>query len=54
MKTCRILAFLGFLLLCADSEDMNTFLLSKIAGFVLIGCAYLDYNVSKRINNTNH
>lgn len=47
MKTSGILAFLGFLALCADCEDMNLFLLSKLAGFALIGAACLAYKFSR-------
>lgn len=47
MKTSGILAFLGFLVLSADSEDMNLFLLSKLVGFALIGGAWIAYRVSK-------
>lgn len=54
MKTSGILAFIGFLSLCADCEDMNLFLFSKLAGFSLIGAAYIAYKVSKCKSNTNH
>lgn len=47
MKTSGLFAFLGFFILCLDSEDMNLFLLSKLIGFALIGVACVVYKVSR-------
>lgn len=53
MKTSGILAFLGFFALCADCEDMDLFLLSKLVGFALIGGAYIAYNANRILTNQN-
>lgn len=53
MKTSGIFAFFGFLALCAECEDLNLFLLSKIVGFALFLCAYIAYNTTKRDNQPN-
>lgn len=53
MKTCGILAFFGFIALCAECENFNLFLLSKLVGFALFLCAYIAYNTTKRDNQPN-
>ncbi len=52
------ICFIGFLLLCAECESMNTFLLSKLVGFLLLLIAYglsklvKSYNQINTINKT--
>lgn len=48
------IAFIGFMFLCFDSESMNSFLLSKLIGIILI---LVPYGLSKILEshiNINH
>ena len=48
------IGFIGFLLLCAECEAMNSFLLSKFVGFILILIAYGLSKLLKSHINMNH
>ena len=49
------IGFIGFLLLCADCESMNSFLLSKFVGIFLILTAYgLSKLLKSHINIKHH
>ena len=48
------MVFVGFLFLCMESESMNTFLLSKLVGIILISVAYGLSKLLKSHININH
>lgn len=48
------IGFIGFLLLCSDCESMNSFLLSKLIGIILILAAYELSKLLKSHININH
>lgn len=48
------IGFIGFLLLCAECESMNSFLLSKFVGFILISVSYGLSKLIKSHININH
>lgn len=48
------IGFIGFLLLCAECESMNSFLLSKFVGFIIILITYGLSKLLKSYININH
>lgn len=51
--TIVTVGFIGFLCLCAECESLNSFLLSKLVGFMLLMISYILHKLTNRENQSN-